>query len=288
MKVVAVPTVLPELIITLTPHLLENNTLSASSFILRRPSIPHGSITFFAVSILLSLVVHYQILSKIFCPVELSRLKSAPLSGQVTHHEGVFSCTFYALAISGLSSCMPPAIDTSLYMDDFAMFTYSVHLPAAERRIQLALNLAFNWSQRHDFKFSPSKTVSMYFTPYLMELPSLCGTMFSNTRTGLLSETLRAKFIEHSLVHESAIPVYTDGSKCATGVGFATVFPHKVIAIWQFLSHTSSLNCINPFFLYVTWPYFVATVVRILLQLGQLSIAMYLICAGCPYVAHLC
>ena len=97
MKVVAVPTVLPELIITLTPHLLENNTLSASSFILRRPSIPHGSITFFAVSILLTLVVHYQILFKIFCPVELSRLKSAPLSGQVTHHEGVFSCTFYAL-----------------------------------------------------------------------------------------------------------------------------------------------------------------------------------------------
>ena len=60
--------------------------------------------------------------------------------------------------------------------------------------------------------------------------PPLCGTMFSTTRTGLPSGTLRAKFMEHSLVHESAISVYTDGSNCAKVWAFVTVFPHKVIS----------------------------------------------------------
>ena len=86
------------------------------------------------------------------------------------------------------------------------------------------------------------------FPPYLMEAPPpcavlcfsyllngappppLCGTMFSTTRTGLPSGTLRAKFMEHSLVHESAISVYTDGSNCAKVWAFVTVFPHKVIS----------------------------------------------------------
>ena len=117
-------------------------------------------------------MVPYRILSKIFCQVELF----IPLSDPVTQHEGVpqvsvFSCTFFALAINGLASCMPPAIDNSLYVNDFAMFTCSVHLPAAKRLIQLALNLAFNWNQRHGFKFSPSKTVTMHFTLYRGVLP---------------------------------------------------------------------------------------------------------------------
>ena len=83
-------------------------------------------------------------------------------------------------------------------------------------------------SLRTSFPFLPTHEFS--FPPYLMEPLSSCSTMFFTARTGLTSGTLRAKFIEHTLVHESAIPVYTDGSKCATGVGFATKFPYKVIS----------------------------------------------------------
>ena len=58
------------------------------------------------------------------------------MSDLAVQHEGVpqgsvQSCTLFALAINGLASCMLPSIDTSLYVDDFAIFTSSAHLPSA-------------------------------------------------------------------------------------------------------------------------------------------------------------
>ena len=90
------------------------------------------------------------------------------MSNLAFQHEGVpqgsvLSCKLFALAINGLASCMPPLIDTSLYIDDFAIFTSSAHLPSAERRIQLAVNLANAWSQDHGFKFAAAKTMSIVY-----------------------------------------------------------------------------------------------------------------------------
>ena len=101
------------------------------------------------------------------------------MSDLAVQHEGVpqgsvLSCTLFALAINGLASCMPPSIDTSLYVDDFAIFTSSAHLPSAERRIQLAVNLANAWCQDHGFKFSTAKTVSMHFTRLRGVFPAPC------------------------------------------------------------------------------------------------------------------
>ena len=60
---------------------------------------------------------------------------------------------------------MPQNVETSLYVDDFAVFTRSASLPAAERRIQLAINKAYDWSNKHGFVFSPRKKTScMHFT----------------------------------------------------------------------------------------------------------------------------
>ena len=73
--------------------------------------------------------------------------------------------------------------------------------------------------------------------------------MFSTTGTGFSSETLCAKFIEQSLVQESVIPVYKDDSECATGIGFATVFPHRVIfgrLLSAYSVFTSELRSILP------------------------------------------
>ena len=91
------------------------------------------------------------------------------LSQAYPQHEGVpqgsvLSCTLFDIAINSLAASMPPGIESSLYVDDFAVFTSSAHLPAAERRLQLALNAANAWSQLNGFKFSLSKTVSMHFT----------------------------------------------------------------------------------------------------------------------------
>lgn len=76
----------------------------------------------------------------------------------------VLSCTLFALAINGLPSCIPPTVESSLYVDDFAIFTRSANLRSATRRIQLAVNAARNWTTTNGFLFSVEKTVSMHFT----------------------------------------------------------------------------------------------------------------------------
>lgn len=48
----------------------------------------------------------------------------------------VSSCTLFALAINGLATCMPKYVESSLYVDDFAVFTRSASLPSAVRRSQ--------------------------------------------------------------------------------------------------------------------------------------------------------
>ena len=88
---------------------------------------------------------------------------------------------------------MPPALDTSIYVDDFAMFTCSAHLLASKRRIQLALNLDFNyWSQHHGFKFSPSKTVPMHFTRCRGVLPPPSFRL----GTSIIRHVVETKFLE--------------------------------------------------------------------------------------------
>ena len=102
-------------------------------------------------------------------------------------HGSVLSCTLLALTINGLASCMPPSIDTSLYVDDFAIFTSSAHLPSAERCIQLPVNLANTWCQDHGFKFFVAKTVSTHFTRLPAPRFNLCHSPLRHvTETKLL------------------------------------------------------------------------------------------------------
>ena len=68
------------------------------------------------------------------------------------------------MAINGLPSCLPHYIESSLYVDDFAIFTRSASLPSATRRIQLAVRRADNWATSHGFTFSHQKIIAMHFT----------------------------------------------------------------------------------------------------------------------------
>ena len=76
----------------------------------------------------------------------------------------VLSCCLFALAINGLPSYLPHYIESSLYVDDFAIFARSASLPSAIRRIQLAIKKSYNWTTSHGFTFSHQKTVTMHFT----------------------------------------------------------------------------------------------------------------------------
>ena len=104
-----------------------------------------------------------------FLSNRLMKIKvSNTLSDPFPQHEGVpqgsvLSCTLFAIAINNLPSQMPPYIETSLYVDDFAIFTSSHNLRSAERRTQLAINTANAWATSHGFIFSTQKTVCMHF-----------------------------------------------------------------------------------------------------------------------------
>lgn len=75
----------------------------------------------------------------------------------------VISCTLFLMAINGITSSLPPDVQSSLYVDDFMLYASSRYLPALARRIQTAINRANQWTMAHGFSFSGEKTVAMHF-----------------------------------------------------------------------------------------------------------------------------
>ena len=87
-------------------------------------------------------------------------------SDSFTQFEGVpqgsvLSCTLFALAMNDLPANMPQYVETSLYVDDFAVFARSSSLASADRRVQLAVNRAKKWADESGFVFSSGKTLSL-------------------------------------------------------------------------------------------------------------------------------
>ena len=74
----------------------------------------------------------------------------------------VLSCTCFLLAINTIINDIPIGIGTTLYVDDLAIYASSSMSSLAERRLQLALNRLYAWSQRTGLNFSTSKTVGMH------------------------------------------------------------------------------------------------------------------------------
>ena len=75
----------------------------------------------------------------------------------------VLSCALFALAINGLPSALPNHVHSSLYVDDFALYSSSANGRSLERRLQLAINKAHEWAENHGFKFSTTKTIAIQF-----------------------------------------------------------------------------------------------------------------------------
>ena len=89
-------------------------------------------------------------------------------SNRMKQEEGVpqgsvLSVTCFALAINTIPGCACEGVNTSLYVDDFVIFTTSNHLPSAERRIQRTINNIERWTDYNGFTFSLDKTVVMKF-----------------------------------------------------------------------------------------------------------------------------
>ena len=79
-----------------------------------------------------------------------------------TPQGSVISCTLFMLAINHISKNLPPDVRASVYVDDFAIYSYGRNINSVERRLQLAINNLQIWSEKTGFIFSTTKTVTMH------------------------------------------------------------------------------------------------------------------------------
>jgi len=75
----------------------------------------------------------------------------------------VLSVTLFAVAINNITSKIPGDVSRLLYVDDLAIYYASRNIRTIERKLQLSINAITNWTERHGFRFSSSKTVAVQF-----------------------------------------------------------------------------------------------------------------------------
>ena len=102
------------------------------------------------------------------------------LSDEFEQYEGVpqgsvLSCTCFALAINDLPNVLPAYVDSSLYVDDFAIFASSSNTTVLRRRMNTALQRVEEWVEEHGFQLSAEKTKLVHFTRHRgqVEAPEL-------------------------------------------------------------------------------------------------------------------
>ena len=76
----------------------------------------------------------------------------------------VLSTTLFLLAINDIVSTLPPGVRSSLYVDDFAIYASGSSSSHLHTLLQSAITAASTWATTHGFRFSSSKSFSIYFT----------------------------------------------------------------------------------------------------------------------------
>lgn len=75
----------------------------------------------------------------------------------------VLSSTLFMIAINEVTTCLPPGIGHSLYVDDFAIYYTSPSLNHIQRKLNIALNAIHSWTTRSGFQFSVDKSKAVVF-----------------------------------------------------------------------------------------------------------------------------
>ena len=74
----------------------------------------------------------------------------------------VLSCSCFMIAMNDITQNLPFSVDSTLYVDDYAIFASGPDPRTIQRRLQVAINHLQTWSDRTGFRFSPEKTVSLH------------------------------------------------------------------------------------------------------------------------------
>ena len=69
----------------------------------------------------------------------------------------------FVIKINKITTCLPPEINGSLYVDDFLICYCSKNMVTIERKMQQCINKILKWTMKNGFKISHNKTRCMHF-----------------------------------------------------------------------------------------------------------------------------
>ena len=75
----------------------------------------------------------------------------------------ILSVSLFIIKINSITSCLPPEIKGSLYVDDFLICYNSKNMTTIERKIQQCINKIQKWTTENGFTISNSKTKCVHF-----------------------------------------------------------------------------------------------------------------------------
>ena len=75
----------------------------------------------------------------------------------------ILSVILFMIKINNITTCLPPEINGSLYVDDFLICNSSKNMVTIERKMQQCINKILKWTMKNGFKISCNKTKCMHF-----------------------------------------------------------------------------------------------------------------------------
>ena len=74
------------------------------------------------------------------------------------------------------------------------------------------------------------RSLTYHSPPHTLPVPHLCDGIMSTNKSSMPPSALRNLCVRHIALHENLLPVYTDGSKSADGVGYAALFHDRTLS----------------------------------------------------------
>ena len=103
----------------------------------------------------------------------------------------ILSMILFMIKINKITTCLPPEINGSLYVDDFHICYSSKNMVTIERKMQQCINKILKWTMKNGFKISSNKTKCMHFC----QIPKMHNQPTLTLNGSEIPITLKYKFL---------------------------------------------------------------------------------------------
>ena len=93
----------------------------------------------------------------------------------------ILSSILFTVKINSIIDTLPEDIEKSLYVDDLAVYCQSSNMAIIERPLQGCLDKLVTCADENGFKFSPTKTLCVYFCKKMAYSLSLISNYMDNS-----------------------------------------------------------------------------------------------------------